>query len=67
LLDLKLGPLADEVRNRLRRFEAWTTRLVVDDRILGAAAAYVSASVVQAPGEDSSRSPLKARAGNPDP
>lgn len=35
VLDLKLGPLTDEVRDKLDRFEAWKNKLVVDERILG--------------------------------
>ncbi|MGD0679516.1 MAG: hypothetical protein ABSC94_29355 [Polyangiaceae bacterium] len=35
VLDLKLGPLTDEVRDKLERFEAWKKKLVSDERILG--------------------------------
>jgi uncharacterized protein (DUF433 family) len=35
VLEVKLGPMADEVRERLDRFEVWKKKLVTDENILG--------------------------------
>lgn len=35
VLDVKVAPVAEEVGDRLARFEAWKQRLVTDDKILG--------------------------------
>jgi uncharacterized protein (DUF433 family) len=35
VLEMKLGPMADDVRKRLARFETWKGELVVDESILG--------------------------------
>jgi uncharacterized protein (DUF433 family) len=35
VLEMKLAPMADEVRGRLARFETWKRKLVVDENMLG--------------------------------
>jgi hypothetical protein len=37
VLDVKLGLLAEELRHKLDRFEAWKKKLVLDERVLGGA------------------------------
>jgi uncharacterized protein (DUF433 family) len=40
VLEVRLAPLADEVRDKLARFEAWKKRLVTDETILGGEAVF---------------------------